>query len=40
MTDTRRHAVWRDPRSRSRSRRSEMYEYDRFQSLSPLLICM
>jgi len=31
---TRRHAVWPDPSSRSRSQRSKSCKNDRFQSLS------
>jgi len=37
MRDTRWYAEWPDPRSRSRSRRSEMCENGRFQRLSPPL---
>jgi len=40
MSDTRRYAVWPDPRSSSRSRRSEICENDRFQSLSPPPVCV
>jgi len=41
MSATRRYAVWPDPRSRSRSWRSENYENGRFKvSLSPLPECM